>query len=405
MTRFFVRLLKGQRSSSLHYASCFGRPNIVRVLLRNGANVDLRDDEGKTALDKARERNDEGHREVVNILLQSPAEWMSNSLSDSESLSSSKDNRKKRNKDKDSNADSKSINTEEIDPTIIAINEPKLVNDYIKKLLPIFCSTFQSSMIRQVKKSSLNIIRKIVFYMSREQLIDLNAESKSLCSQQQIVEVISSCLDSEEEDEDCCLLALQMIQDLMDKDFNLFLDHFARLGVFNKVQSISGINELNNNSETSKNNNTSISNKKSIYSSKEEDDQLNANESEGFTEDCKEILVGRPYHWRDWSIVRSKDCLYLWNDSVILELSNGSNGWFRFILDNKLSTMYSSGSPESNSTESSTEDRNELFDKLQKAKSQVSSSMSSQSILSSNSTASHTIGNWNLKAYVFFTVL
>lgn len=36
----------------------------------------------------------------------------------------------------------------------------------------------------------------------------------------------------------------------------------------------------------------------------------------------------------------------MWSDSAALELSNGSNGWFRFILDGKLATMYSSGSPE-----------------------------------------------------------
>jgi len=35
-----------------------------------------------------------------------------------------------------------------------------------------------------------------------------------------------------------------------------------------------------------------------------------------------------------------------------LELSNGSNGWFRFILDGKLATMYSSGSPEGGSDSS-----------------------------------------------------
>ena len=63
---------KGQRSSSLHYAACFGRPQIAKVLLRFGANPDLRDEDGKTPLDKARERNDEGHREVASIL-QSPA--------------------------------------------------------------------------------------------------------------------------------------------------------------------------------------------------------------------------------------------------------------------------------------------------------------------------------------------
>lgn len=43
--------------------------------MRHGANPDLRDEDGKTPLDKARERNDEGHREVAAIL-QSPAEWL-----------------------------------------------------------------------------------------------------------------------------------------------------------------------------------------------------------------------------------------------------------------------------------------------------------------------------------------
>lgn len=51
---------KGQRSSSLHYAACFGRPAIAKVLLKHGANPDLRDDDGKTPLEKARERNDRG---------------------------------------------------------------------------------------------------------------------------------------------------------------------------------------------------------------------------------------------------------------------------------------------------------------------------------------------------------
>ena len=35
-------LFSGQRSSSLHYAACFGRPGIGKVLLRHGANPDLR---------------------------------------------------------------------------------------------------------------------------------------------------------------------------------------------------------------------------------------------------------------------------------------------------------------------------------------------------------------------------
>lgn len=91
---------RGQRSSSLHYAACFGRPQVAKVnerarrrvgkktpldghwykwclcvcaqtLLRHGANPDLRDEDGKTPLDKARER---GHSEVVAIL-QSPGQF------------------------------------------------------------------------------------------------------------------------------------------------------------------------------------------------------------------------------------------------------------------------------------------------------------------------------------------
>lgn len=69
-------------------------------------------------------------------------------------------------------------------------------------------------------------------------------------------------------------------------------------------------------------------------------------------EDAKEIQQGKPYHWRDWSIIRGRDCLYIWSDAAALELSNGSNGWFRFILDGKLATMYSSGSPEGGSDSS-----------------------------------------------------
>ena len=69
-------------------------------------------------------------------------------------------------------------------------------------------------------------------------------------------------------------------------------------------------------------------------------------------EDAKEILQGKPYHWKDWCIARGRDCLYIWSDAAALELSNGSNGWFRFILDGKLATMYSSGSPEGGSDSS-----------------------------------------------------
>lgn len=60
--------------------------------------------------------------------------------------------------------------------------------------------------------------------------------------------------------------------------------------------------------------------------------------------------------------MRGRDCLYLWLDVVVLELFNGSNGWFRFILDSKLVIMYFSGSSEGSSD--SLENRGEFLEKL-----------------------------------------
>lgn len=120
------------------------------------------------------------------------------------------------------------------------------------------------------------------------------------------------------------MVVLQMIQDLMIKGKDEFLEHFARLGVFSKVAALAGPQETTPEPET----------------------ESNQSGEEQRMEDAKELLIGRAYHWRDWCICRGRDCLYIWSDAAALELSNGSNGWFRFILDGKLATMYSSGSPE-----------------------------------------------------------
>lgn len=111
-------------------------------------------------------------------------------------------------------------------------------------------------------------------------------------------------------------------------------------------------------------------------------------------DDATKICSGQPYHWHDWCIVRGRDCLYLWSDFCAIELSNGSNGWFRFVLDGKLATMYSSGSPEGGS--SSSESRTEFLDKLQRARSAVPPTQMSRPILSNLSAKKITVGNWTL---------
>ncbi|XP_017298989.2 E3 ubiquitin-protein ligase HECTD1-like [Diaphorina citri] len=120
----------------------------------------------------------------------------------------------------------------------------------------------------------------------------------------------------------------------MTKAQAIFLDHFARLGIFSKVLQLAGGQE----------NGTMA---KAVHTEPDKTPDIDPN-----TEDVREILQGKAYHWKEWCLVRGRDCLYVWSDVAALELSNGSNGWFRFILDGKLSTMYSSGSPEGGSDSS-----------------------------------------------------
>ncbi len=63
-------------------------------------------------------------------------------------------------------------------------------------------------------------------------------------------------------------------------------------------------------------------------------------------EDAPDLTTHTAYHWREWYVVKSRDCLYLWNEYTAIELSKVSNGWFRFLVDDKLATMYSSGTTE-----------------------------------------------------------
>uniref|UniRef100_A0A1B6DIC7 E3 ubiquitin-protein ligase n=1 Tax=Clastoptera arizonana TaxID=38151 RepID=A0A1B6DIC7_9HEMI len=360
---------KGQRSSSLHYAACFGRPAIAKVLLRHGANPDLRDEDGKTPLDKARERVDEGHREVTAIL-QSPGEWM---------IPVNKE---------------KKTDTIEQEDTNEPKGDPEMAPLYLRRLLPVFCNTFQSTMLASVRKSSLSLIKKMVHYIQPTLLVEAcSPESSTYNLGTMLVEVIATVLDNED-DEDGHLVVLQIIEDLMTKAQDIFLDHFARLGVFCKVLQLVGSHETTPQLETT------------ILCKK--DDNEESTETESPLEDAKEMLPGKAYHWRDWCLCRGRDCLYVWSDAAALELSNGSNGWFRFILDGKLATMYSSGSPEGGTdstgkgrnTESFTteENRGEFLEKLQRARTQVRPNTPSQPVLSRPGPMRLVVGNWALSS-------
>lgn len=150
----------------------------------------------------------------------------------------------------------------------------------------------------------------------------------------------------------------------MAKDQKTFLDHFARLGIFSKVQALGASPEHQDNEEGEPSQEGALFLTICLIGY---DLSYGLESTEQQQEDAKEILPGKAYHWKDWSVCRGRDCLYLWSDAAALELSNGSNGWFRFILDGKLATMYSSGSPEGGA-DTSGEFQFNLFDLFPKKK-------------------------------------
>ena len=164
-----------------------------------------------------------------------------------------------------------------------------------------------------------------------------------------------------QEDLDGHLSALHILQDLLSKNAAAFEDQFARLGLQLKIQALAGPPATEDAPEEME---TTAAGEEKKGEEKEGEGTAEKKEAESKTEevegggegggkeagmeleDATELAVFSPYQWREWSIVRSQDCLYLWNEFSSLELSNVSNGWFRFLIDNKLATMYSSGSTE-----------------------------------------------------------
>lgn len=115
-----------------------------------------------------------GHREVAAIL-QSPGEWMIPV-------------------DKDKSRKSESESEENIEPR----GDPEMAPIYLHRLLPVFCTTFQATMLASVRKASLGLIKKMIHYIQPSLLEELcNSESSANNFGTQLVEVIATVLDNE----------------------------------------------------------------------------------------------------------------------------------------------------------------------------------------------------------------
>ena len=159
-----------------------------------------------------------------------------------------------------------------------------------------------------------------------------------------------------QDDTESHLAALYILQDLLAKHAPAFEEQFARLGLQLKIQALAGLPPTPDTVDTAMDTAPSggeTDGEKPGEKGDGGDEKTDGGSVPATTttttselEDATELGTFTAYHWKEWSVVRSQDCLYLWNEFCSLELSSVSNGWFRFLLDNKLATMYSSGSTE-----------------------------------------------------------
>lgn len=75
--------------------------------------------------------------------------------------------------------------------------DPEMAPVYLKRLLPVFCATFQSTMLPSVRKASLSLIRKMVHYIQPELLSETCGSDKTAGCGAVLVEVIANVLDNE----------------------------------------------------------------------------------------------------------------------------------------------------------------------------------------------------------------
>jgi hypothetical protein len=64
-------------------------------------------------------------------------------------------------------------------------------------------------------------------------------------------------------------------------------------------------------------------------------------------EESDVIEADKIYEWNsDLFLLYTKDFIYAWNSFFVMEMSHNSNGWFRFLINSNLYSMYSNGQPE-----------------------------------------------------------
>ncbi|KAI6206878.1 HECT-type E3 ubiquitin transferase [Aphelenchoides besseyi] len=412
---------RGQRSSSLHYAACFGRSDVLIALLQNGANPDLRDEDGRTALDKARERADEGHQQVVQIL-ESPSEYMMSP-------------KKKRN-NTETTADGNEKRAESEEP--INLIDPTVVRTVIQQLIPVFCVVFtilkslftknhdfwleqliRLGIVEKVEQLAMQAAEtdNVVVTSNPEEAASALTESLDIFAQEPM-DTTESAMDespaisnapstitdgsktssalatNERSTTSTPSIGLrsesQASRETPQPTANEFNEHRHQMlnipvqfedimvsdtppPTMEELDFANGQSASNSNAmETSNALTPRAAERSTSKESSEERTSTEQSASTAKTEpptDVWALQVANVFKWRDWRLMRDEDTLFIWCDAVALELNDASNGWFRFYLDGRLHTIYSSGPAEAGPDNAET--RGEFVRKFQNLRTQA----------------------------------
>ncbi|XP_055340872.1 E3 ubiquitin-protein ligase HECTD1-like [Paramacrobiotus metropolitanus] len=260
---------KGQRSSSLHYAACFGRPGIAKVLLQHGADPTVKDEDGKTSLEKAKERNEDGHKEIVKLL----------------TISESQEEKDK-------------PRTSEAAKKIVASSKekkgenPEKGCEIAENLLPLFTRTGIASLTASVRKSCASAVEKMLLFMPSASLNAL-VRQEQLLQDGLIISLVKflSILLNNDGDSESTLLGLSLADTLMSKCRELVADSLYRTGVVDQITSLAA------------------------------DYKIQSDTHPSATGECGKItLTGATcYKFGDWFFLSSKEAVYVWSDAIILE--------------------------------------------------------------------------------------
>lgn len=194
----------GSRSSSLHYAAIFGRPDIAKLLIENGANPELRDEEGKTPLEKARERHEEGHKQVARLLEKPLKKHHSNN-------------------------------------SAVCVDDV-IFQEIFSSLVPILCSVKKDTLLTEVKRSSISLIRKCIAHLPTEILREqISKKNYNNAFADNFLGLLENTL-IREDDLEIKEQFMLIMKDILERDYDFWIQHISRLGVYVKVEALASDN-------------------------------------------------------------------------------------------------------------------------------------------------------------------